>query len=138
MLYKVLCAALLVASGEALKISSGVSRREAVAKAASVALPFVIAPAFAEEIKYKRAGDANIYARADAGTLTAERAIKRAKSGDLADGSSATVCHMQTEHSAAFPGSLYPSPFPSPELLSHALLPSCSLAAAVRGARQAD
>lgn len=138
MLYKVLCAALLVASGEALKISAGVSRREAVAKAASVALPFVIAPAFAEEIKYKRAGDANIYARADAGTLTAERAIKRAKSGDLADGSSATVCHMQTEHSAAFPGSLYPPPFPSPELLSHALLPSCSLAAAVRGARQAD
>ena len=106
MLFKVLCATLLISSGEALKVSAGVSRRAAIAKAASVALPFVIAPAFAEEDrKLKRAGDSDIYARADAETLMADRTIKRAQAGDLADGSSATVMDAttQTELAAVFP-----------------------------------
>ena len=110
MLFKVLCATLLISSGEALKVSAGVSRRAAIAKAASVALPFVIAPAFAEEDrKLKRAGDSDIYARADAGTLMADRAIKRAQAGDLADGSSATVMDAttQTELAAVFPGHIW-------------------------------
>lgn len=58
MLYKMIAAALLVSSGEALKINTaGVSRRAAVAKAASLAVPLVAMPAFAE---LKRAGDADI------------------------------------------------------------------------------
>lgn len=67
------------------------TRRTAVAKAAS-ALPFLAAmPAFAE---LKRAEDAEIYARADAGKLNAARAIERAKAGDLVDGSSATCAEL--------------------------------------------
>jgi len=91
MLYKIIAAALLVASGEGLKIEAGMTRRTAVAKAAS-ALPFLAAmPAFAE---LKRAEDAEIYARADAGKLNAARAIERAKAGDLVDGSSATCAEL--------------------------------------------
>lgn len=86
MLYKLICAALLISSGEALKVSTGVSRRAALAKAASIALPMAASPAFA----LVRDGDADIYKRADEGKLTATRAIERAKSGDLADGTSAT------------------------------------------------
>ena len=89
MIYKLICAALLVSSGEALKVSTGMSRRAAIAKAASIALPLAGAsPAFAE---LKRAADADIYKRADEGKLTAVRAIERAEKGDLVDGSSATV-----------------------------------------------
>ena len=100
MLYKLICAALLISSGEALKVTTGVSRRAAIAKAAAVTLPFAASmpAAFAE---LKRAGDAEIYKKADEGTLTATRAIERAKSGDLADGSSATVRIMRTSPAAA-------------------------------------
>jgi hypothetical protein len=48
-------------------------------------------PAFAE---LKKAGDAEIYKRADAGNLNAARAIERAKTGDLVDGSSATCAEL--------------------------------------------
>ena len=87
MLYKMIAAALLVASGEALKINpAGLSRRAAMAKVASLAVPLAAMPAFA----LVREGDADIYKRADSGSLNAARAIERAKVGDFADGSSAT------------------------------------------------
>jgi hypothetical protein len=91
MLYKIIAAALLIATGESLKINAGVSRRAAVAKAASLALPFVAMPAFAE---LKKAGDGEIYKRADEGKLNAARAIERTKSGDLVDGSSASCTEL--------------------------------------------
>ena len=90
MLYKVIAAALLVSSGEALKIGAGVSRRAALGKAAALA-PLIAAPAFAE---LKRPEDAAIYKRADEGKLNAARAIERAKAGDLVDGSSATCAEL--------------------------------------------
>ena len=80
MIYKLICAALLVGSGEALKVgATGVSRRAALAKAASIALPLAASPAFA----LNRAEDAEIYKRADEGKLNAIRAIERAKDGNL-------------------------------------------------------
>lgn len=93
MLYKMIAAALLVSSGEALKLDGmgmGMSRRAAVAKAASLALPLAAMPAFA----LNRAEDAEIYKRADEGKLNAARAIERAKVGNLADGSSATCAEL--------------------------------------------
>ena len=58
MIYKLVAAALLVASGEALKINAaGMSRRAAVAKAASLAVPLAAMPAFA----LVREGDAELY-----------------------------------------------------------------------------
>lgn len=88
MIYKLIAAALLVSSGEALKINAGMSRRAVAAKAASFAVPLAATPAFAE---LKRAADAEIYKRADEGKLNAARAIERAKNDDLVNGSSATV-----------------------------------------------
>jgi hypothetical protein len=91
MLYKVLAAAFLVANADALKINpAGMTRRAAVGAAAAV-LPLAPLAAFAE---LKRAEDADIYARADAGKLNAARAIERAKLGNLADGSSATCAEL--------------------------------------------
>ena len=59
MIYKLIAAALVVSSGEALKLNSvGMSRRTAVAKAATLALPLVSMPASAE---LKRAQDAELY-----------------------------------------------------------------------------
>lgn len=89
MIYKLICAALLISCGEALKIPAVVSRRTAITQAASIALPMVASPAFA----LNRAEDADIYKRADEGKLSAERALERAKKDDLVDGSSATVSH---------------------------------------------
>merc|ERR1740138_981801 len=66
------------------------TRRAAFAKAASLA-PLVPLAAFAD---LKRAGDAELYKRADEGKLNAARAIERAKVGDLADGSSATCAEL--------------------------------------------
>ena len=58
MIYKLVAAALLVASGEALKINAaGMSRRAAVAKAASLAVPLAAMPAFA----LVREADADLY-----------------------------------------------------------------------------
>ena len=58
MLYKMIAAALLVSSGEALNLNMGaMNRRAVIAKAASAAVPLVAAPAFAE---LKRAEDAAI------------------------------------------------------------------------------
>ena len=91
MLFKMIAASLLVSSSEALNLGGGMSRRAALAKAASVAAPLVAMPAFAE---LQRAGDAEIYARADAGKLNAARAIERAKTGDLANGASATCAEL--------------------------------------------
>merc|ERR1719163_2475283 len=86
-----IAAALLVSSGEALNLNTAaMGRRAAVAKAASVAVPLVAAPAFA----LVRAEDAAIYERADKGKLNAARAIERAKQGDLVDGSSATCAEL--------------------------------------------
>jgi predicted transcriptional regulator len=85
MLYKTLVAAFVVSSGDALRIDGLNTRRAAVTSAAS-ALSLVPLAAFAE---LKKAGDADIYARADAGKLNAARVIERAKTGDLVDGSSA-------------------------------------------------
>merc|ERR1719424_434408 len=73
MLYKTLVAAFVVSSGDALRIDGLNTRRAAVSAAAEL----------------KKAGDADIYARADAGKLNAARTIERAKTGDLVDGSSA-------------------------------------------------
>lgn len=87
MLYKVIGAALLLSSGEALKIQpQGLSRREAFAKGAALSALVPLA-AFAD---LKKATDAEIYARADAGNLNAARVIERAKQDLLVDGSSAT------------------------------------------------
>merc|ERR1740130_1815036 len=85
MLYKTLVAAFVVSSGDALRIDGLNTRRAAVSAAAS-AVSLVPLAAFAE---LKKAGDADIYARADAGKLNAARTIERAKTGDLVDGSSA-------------------------------------------------
>ena len=100
MLYKVIAAALLVSSGEALKIGAGVSRRAALGKAAVLA-PLIAAPAFAE---LKRPEDAAIYKRADEGKLNAARAIERAKAGDLVDGSSATCAELDRTGAAGAEG----------------------------------
>jgi hypothetical protein len=91
MLYKVLAAAVLVSSTDALNIGTGMDRRAAIAKAFSVAPAVVALPAFAE---LKKAGDAAIYERADKGSLSVARAIERAKTGDLVDGSSATCAEL--------------------------------------------
>jgi hypothetical protein len=69
MLYKTLIAAFVVSSGDALRIDGLNTRRAAVTSAAS-ALSLVPLAAFAE---LKKAGDADIYARADAGKLNAAR-----------------------------------------------------------------
>merc|ERR1712146_452287 len=42
----------------------------------------------------KQAGDAEVYARADAGQLNSARVIERAKAGTLVDGSSATCSEL--------------------------------------------
>jgi hypothetical protein len=89
MLYKLVAALAIVQSADALNIG-GMSRRTAIAKAAALA-PLVPLAAFAE---LKKAGDAEIYKRADAGNLNAARAIERAKTGDLVDGSSATCAEL--------------------------------------------
>jgi hypothetical protein len=86
MLYKLVAALALLESTDALNIGAGMSRRTAIAKAASFA-PLVPLAAFAE---LKKEGDAEIYKRADSGKLNAARAIERVKTGDLVDGSSAT------------------------------------------------
>merc|ERR1719217_1374732 len=61
------------------------SRRTVFAKASLA--PLVPLAAFAE---LKQASDAEVYARADAGSLNSARVIQRAKEGKLVDGSSAT------------------------------------------------
>lgn len=90
MLYRVVALAAFLVSADALNVGAGMSRRSAVAKVASLA-PLVPLAAFAD---LKRAGDAEIYARADGGKLNAARAIERAKVGDLVDGSSATCAEL--------------------------------------------
>jgi hypothetical protein len=86
MLYKLIVAASLIASGDALNVPvAGMSRRAAFAKAAAL-IPLVPLAAFAE---LKQASDAEVYGRADAGKLSAARVIERAKAGKLVDGSSA-------------------------------------------------
>ena len=85
MLYKTLIAAFCISSGDALRIDGLNTRRSAVTSAAA-AISLVPLAAFAE---LKKAGDADVYARADAGKLNAARTIERAKTGDLVDGSSA-------------------------------------------------
>lgn len=93
MLYKVLAAAFLVASGDALRVDpSGMSRRAVIGAAAAV-LPLAPLAAFAE---LKQASDADVYQRADEGKLNAARVIERAKKGELVDGSSATCDELQT------------------------------------------
>ena len=91
MLYKVIACALLVASGDALNLGASVSRRGLMAKAASASVALAPLAAFAE---LKKAGDGDIYKRADEGRLNAARAIERAKTGDLVDGSSATCSEL--------------------------------------------
>ena len=87
MLYKSLIAAFVVSSGDALRIDGLSGRRSVVTNAAAAAASLVPLAAFAE---LKKAGDAEIYKRADEGKLNAARAIECAKQGLLVDGSSAT------------------------------------------------
>merc|ERR1740127_449303 len=75
MLYRIAALAAFLVSADALKIGAGMTRRSA----------------FAE---LKKAGDAEIYANADANKLNAARAIERTKTGDLVDGSSATCAEL--------------------------------------------
>ena len=92
MLYKLIVAAALIASGDALNVPvAGMSRRAAFAKAAAL-IPLVPLAAFAE---LKQASDAEVYGRADAGKLNAARVIERAKAGKLVDGSSATCSELE-------------------------------------------
>jgi hypothetical protein len=84
---RIVVAASLIASGDALNVPvAGMSRRAAFAKAAAL-IPLVPLAAFAE---LKQASDADVYARADAGKLNAARVIERAKAGKLVNGASAT------------------------------------------------
>ena len=69
MLYKTLIAAFVVSSGDALRIDGLNTRRSAVTSAAA-AISLVPLAAFAE---LKKAGDAEIYKRADDGKLNAAR-----------------------------------------------------------------
>jgi hypothetical protein len=83
---RIVVAASLIASGDALNVPvAGMSRRGAVANAAAL-FPHRPLAAFAE---LKQASDAEVYGRADAGKLSAARVIERAKAGKLVDGSSA-------------------------------------------------
>lgn len=72
MLCKTIIAAFVVASGDALRID-GLNTRRAVIGTAASALSLVPLAAFAEEEKLKKAGDADIYARADDGKLSAAK-----------------------------------------------------------------
>ena len=84
---RIVVAASLIASGDALNVPvAGMSRRAAFAKAAAL-IPLVPLAAFAE---LKQASDAEVYGRADAGKLNAARVIERAKAGKLVNGASAT------------------------------------------------
>jgi hypothetical protein len=84
---RLIVAAALIASGDALNVPVvGMSRRAAFAKATAL-IPLVPLAAFAE---YKQASDAEVYARADAGKLNMARVVERAKAGKLVDGSSAS------------------------------------------------
>ena len=87
MLYKLLAAALIVASAEALKFGGATSRRDAIAKAAALALPLVPLCAVAS--------DADVMRRADTGTLEASRAIERARNGDFVTGKTATRAEIE-------------------------------------------
>ena len=69
MLYKSLIAAFVVSSGDALRID-GLSGRRSVVTNAAAAASLVPLAAFAE---LKKAGDADIYKRADEGKLNAAR-----------------------------------------------------------------
>jgi len=90
MLYKAILACFLVASGDALKVGTTGGRREFLAKAACM-VPLIPLSAFAEQ---KKSNPADIYARADAGSLNPARAIERAKKGELVDGFSATCAEI--------------------------------------------
>ena len=70
MLYKSLIAAFVVSSGDALRIDGLSGRRSVVTNAAAAAASLVPLAAFAE---LKKAGDADIYKRADEGKLNAAR-----------------------------------------------------------------
>ena len=70
MLYKTIIAAFVVSSGDALRIEGLSTRRAVIGTASALLVPLA---AFAEEGKLKRAGDAEIYARADDGKLSAAR-----------------------------------------------------------------
>lgn len=69
MLYKSLIAAFVVSSGDALRLD-GLSGRRSVVTSAAAAASLVPLAAFAE---LKKAGDADIYKRADEGKLNAAR-----------------------------------------------------------------
>jgi hypothetical protein len=90
MLHKTLVAAFVVASGDALRID-GLSNRRAVVGTAASALSLVPLAAFAEPEELKKASDAEIYARADEGSLISARVVERAKAGRLVDGSGASL-----------------------------------------------
>ena len=98
MIYKVLVAALLIASTHALKVNAGgMSRRSAISKAASLASLAVPVATFAEDVpvrELKRPRDGDIYSRADSNKLNAARAIERAKDNDLVDGAGATCTEL--------------------------------------------
>lgn len=79
MLYKSLIAAFVVSSGDALRID-GLSGRRSVVTSAAAAASLVPLAAFAE---LKKAGDAEIYKRADEGKLNAARVSTATSSRSL-------------------------------------------------------
>ena len=91
MLYKIIVAASLIASGDALNVPVVSMPRRAVFAKAAALIPLVPLAAFAE---YKQASDAEVYGRADASNLNAARVVERAKAGELVDGSGATCSQI--------------------------------------------
>jgi len=79
MLYKTLIAAFVVSSGDALRLD-GLSGRRSVVTSAAAAASLVPLAAFAE---LKKAGDADIYKRADEGKLNAARVSTATRSRSI-------------------------------------------------------
>lgn len=79
---------LSLALGNALKVGPSVARRVVVAKAAACGTTLIPFAIFAEDL------EAELYKRADEGTLNAARAIERAEKDELAEGLGATCAEL--------------------------------------------
>lgn len=103
MIYRLLAAALIIVSSEAIELNpASMSRRAAVASLASLGGLPVASLAKAPDLPYDPelyAGysrqNYDVYARANDGNLDVTRAIERAKSGDLVVGASATCEELE-------------------------------------------
>ena len=83
---------LLAISNDAFKVCPVLTRRGLMAKAAAASVALSPLAALAE---LKKASDADVYARANGGQLTAERVVERLKKGELVDGSSASCGELE-------------------------------------------